>query len=94
MVLKIFFTPEEISSFFRENGYKVEQRTFGRWDKRSHGDMKWVEYTDDAVVISNQQVKASDLFQLMAEFRLKRVCTPVNNETKRAIENTFKTMLK
>lgn len=94
MILKIFFTPDEIAAFFRENGFKVEPATFGRWEQRSHGDMKWVEYTDSAVVIGTQRVKAAALFQLMAEYRLKRVCTPVNTETKRAIENTFKTMLK
>ncbi len=94
MILKIFFTPQEIARFFRENGYVVEPHTFGRWENRYHDESKWVEYTDDAVVIGNNKVKASDLFERMAEYRLKRVCTPVNTETKRAIENTFKTILK
>lgn len=94
MIVKLFFTPEEIAAFFRENGFKVEQRTFGRWENRGHNDMKWVEFTDDAVIIGERQVKASNLFERIAEYRLKRVCTPVNVETKRAIENTFKTILK
>lgn len=94
MIVKLFFTPAEIAAFFRENGFRVEQRTFGRWENRYHNDMKWVEYTDDAVILNDHHVKAADLFERMAEYRLKRVCTPVNTETKRAIENTFKTILK
>lgn len=94
MILKLFFTPAEIAAFFRENGFTVQPKTFGRWEQRSHNDMTWVEYTDDAVIIGNSHVKAADLFEKIAEYRLKRVCTPVNTETKRAIENTFKNILK
>lgn len=94
MVVKLFFTPAEIRQFFADNGFKVVPHTFGRWENRPHNDCKWVEYTDDAVEIGGSHVKADMLFERMAEYRLKRVCTPVNTETKRAIENTFKTILK
>lgn len=94
MIVKLLFTPAEIAAFFRENGFTVESRTFGRWETRYHNDTKYVEYTDDAVILGDCQVKASDLFERVAEYRLKRVCTPVNAETKRAIENTFKNILK
>lgn len=94
MIVKLHFTAAEIRRFFEENGYKVETKCFGRWENRYHNQMEWVEFNDDAVVIDNQHVKADKLFEQMAEYRLKRVCTPVNTETKRAIENTFKAILK
>jgi hypothetical protein len=94
MIVKLFFTQTEIAAFFRENGFTVEQRTFGRYEKRYHNRDEWVEYDDDAVIIGQNHVKADVLFERIAEYRLKRVCTPVNTETKRAIENTFKAILK
>jgi hypothetical protein len=93
MQLHIFFSPKEIAVFLRSHGYQIEPRTFGRWESRYHNESKWVEYTDDAVVIGNKEVKASDLFQLMVEYNLKRVCTTVNAETKTAIEIALKNIL-
>ena len=94
MIVKLLFTQTEIREFFAANGFAVVPHTFGRWETRAHNDMKWVEYTDDAVEIAGHRVKAETLFEKLAEYRLKRVCTPANTETKRAIENTFKAILK
>jgi hypothetical protein len=90
MALQIHFTPEEIAYFLRQNGFTVEPRTFGRWETRYHNQSKWVEYTADAVVIGEKQVKAADIFQHVVELSIKGLCTPINEETKQKIENTFK----
>jgi hypothetical protein len=94
MIIKLLFTQQEVRDFFTANGFAVVPHTFGRWERRHHNRDEWVEFTDDAIEIGGQFVKAETLFERIAEFRLKRVCTPVNTETKRAIENTFKNILK
>ncbi len=94
MVLKIFFTPNEIRKFFEDNGYKVEIREFGMFSATYHNRSEWVETTDDAVVINGRHVRASTLFEKVVEYRLKRMIAPKNLKIKRAIEKTFKNMVK
>ena len=94
MVLKVFFSAEEIKQFFTENGYTVIETTFGRWDKAYHNRSEYVDYIADAVVINNKFIEASKLFEKISEYRIKRMITPANIEMKRLIETTFKHLLK
>ena len=91
MVLKIHFTPDEVSRFFTQNGYKVEPRKFGHYVNAYHNKSEWIEYTDDAVVDTNgSYAKASLLFEKVIEQRVKRMIAPQNLECKRAIKAHFK----
>jgi hypothetical protein len=94
MELKIFFSPTEIKQFFLDNGFQVIQQEFGRWDKRTHLTSKYNSWMEDVVVHENNTVKASDLFQSIAEQRLKIMFTPRNGEGKKLIETHFKQLLK
>jgi len=85
MILKIFFTPDEIKDFFQRNGFEVKQHTFGRWESGHNNRSDWVEYEDLAVIIDGKAHKANELFEQSAELKLKRIVTPENAETKRAI---------
>jgi hypothetical protein len=94
MVLKIFFSPDEIQQFFAANGFKVELRDFGHYRPAYHNRDEWVETPENAVIINGRHVKASELFEKVAEQRLKRMIAPENLETKRIIEKTFKALAK
>jgi len=94
MILKVFFTPDEIRAFFTSNGFEVRESEVGRWDKQTHGRDRYMTWMEDHVVIGSHQVKASDLFERLAEYRLKHMLTPSNNETRKAIETQFNHILK
>jgi hypothetical protein len=93
MVLKLFFTPDEIKQFFENNGFEVIQGTFGKWGPAYHNRDEWNEYTDDAVRIDGKYIEASKLFEKVAEYRLKRMIAPESLEVKRTIERAFKKLL-
>ncbi|WP_346856549.1 hypothetical protein [uncultured Draconibacterium sp.] len=93
MVLKIHFSPDEISAFFRSNGFAVENRKFGKWVPVYHNKSDWVETHEPAVVVRGEHVKASVLFEKVVEYRLKRIIAPTSVEIKGSIEKSFKTCL-
>ncbi|RKE02336.1 hypothetical protein [Marinifilum flexuosum] len=90
MILKVFFTPDEIKKFFRDNGFQVVTREFGRFEKGYHNRDEWVKVDEDAVVIDGKYVKASELFEKVTEAKIKKMIAPESLETKRVIERTFK----
>ena len=90
MILKVFFTPDEIKKFFLNNGFNVVTRQFGRFERRYHNREEWVKYEDDAVEIDGKYVKASVLFEKVTEAKIKKMIAPESLETKRIIERTFK----
>lgn len=90
MILKVFFTPDEIKKFFRDNGFTVVTRQFGRFENRYHNREEWVQYDEDAVEINGKYVKASELFEKVTEAKVKKMIAPESLESKRIIERTFK----
>ncbi len=93
MVLKIFFSQDEIKQFFEANGFLVVQGTFGKWGKALHNQDEWNDYQADAVLIGNRYVEASKLFEGVAERRLKSLVAPTSKEIKNTVESIFKTLL-
>ena len=49
---------------------------------------------EDHVVIDGEMVKASLLFDRIAENRIKHMIAPANNEARKEIETQFKHILK
>lgn len=95
MVLKITFTNDEIAAFFTSNGYKVEEREFTHYVRTYHNKTEPVVVFHPVVVGSNGKfVKAISLFEKVAEYRIKKLITPTNLETRRGIAISFKRLLK
>jgi hypothetical protein len=94
MVLKIFFTPDEIKQFFENNGFEVIDGTFGKWGPAYHNRDEWNEYTADAVRIGGKYVEASKLFEKVAEIRLKQLIAPISGDVKTAVETAFNQLIK
>lgn len=90
MILKVFFTPDEIKKFFRDNGFKVVSKSFGRFENSYHNRSEWQEYEADAVEFNGQYTEASKLFEKVTEAKIKKMIAPESLETKRIIESTFK----
>lgn len=90
MVLQIFFTEDEIRTFFESNGFKCEMRDFGHWAKTTHRDSDWIEYPRLAVVFEDgKHVLASRLFEQVTTCQMKRQICPSNPETRQLIETTY-----
>lgn len=94
MTVNIFFSAEEIRSFFERNGFQVIESTFGRFAPAYHGKSEWTDYIADAVIIGSRQVEASKLFEKVSQTRLKRLITPHNEGMKSLIESEFKNLTK
>ena len=95
LVLKVTYTPDEVAEFFRSNGFTVEDREFGYWDKHYHNKCEWVTVHEPAVVLPDgKYVKAKKLFEKVTEWRIKRMIAPTNLETQRSIEKNIKHLLK
>lgn len=94
MILKLFFTPDEIKQFFENNGFEVIQGTFGKWGPAYHNRDEWNEYTADAVQIDGKYIEASKLFEKVSEIRLKQLIAPVSDDIKNAVETAFNKLLK
>lgn len=94
MILNIFFSPDEIREFFENNGFEVRQEETGRWEKQSHGSDKYTTWMEEHVVIDGAMVRASLLFDRIAENRIKHMITPASNEARKEIETQFNHILK
>lgn len=94
MILKIIFTDDDIQRFFEANGFQVEERDFGQWTRVTHGADEFLHAPHPAVVINGRHVKARQLFDRIAEKRLRKYLAPVNLESRRMIEMEFKTLTK
>ncbi|MFA5689920.1 MAG: hypothetical protein WC959_12405 [Kiritimatiellales bacterium] len=92
MIVNIYFSREEIRSFFLQNGIQVIESTFGTWRKEYHNQDKWVEYPADAVIINDRQVEASKLFEKVSAARLKQLIAPRGEHMKKLIQREFKNM--
>jgi len=68
----------------------VVTRPFGKFENRYHNREEWVQTDEDAVEIDGKYVKAADLFEKVAEGKIKKMIAPESLETKRIIERTFK----
>jgi hypothetical protein len=95
MVLKIFFTDDEIRKFFESNGFKCEIKELGEWRNTYHNKSEWVPIDRLCVIFPNgKYTDACKLFEQVTEQRMKRQIAPANLEVQRLIENTYKSNLK
>lgn len=85
MLMQVFFTPDEIRKFFTENGYQVVTADFGKWVPSYHNKSEWVTCPADAVIIGDNKIEASKLFEKVIEHRMKRMIAPVSIEMQRVI---------
>lgn len=90
MVLKVHFTDTEIAEFFRNNGFTTAPHTRGRWVHGYHNGSKWMETEVTGVVHNGRTYDGEDIFQQVAEARMKRMVAPQNLETARTIERILK----
>jgi len=94
IVMSFHFSDEEITDFFARNNYNVEDREFGRWQPVAHNKTEWVTSRHPAVIVQGSYVLASQLFEYVVYEHAKRMFTPANLETKRAILRHFKKLTK
>lgn len=94
MVLQIYFSDDEIKSFFEGNGFRVEEREAGEWVPAYHNRSEYVTKMRHFVFLQNRQIEARKLFERIAEKRMRRYIAPVSLESKRMIETEFKNLLK
>jgi uncharacterized NAD-dependent epimerase/dehydratase family protein len=92
MLLKIHFNDDEIARFFEANGFNMVPHKKGKFEKAYHNRSEWVEYEVQGIMVNGRTFDAAEVFEHIAEFKLKQMLTPANLETKRAIERTIKKM--
>lgn len=78
MVIKLYFTPEEIRRFFMSNGYNVVTADFGNWCPSYHNQSEWMKYTADGIIANDRVYEASKLFESVIESNLKRLVAPTS----------------
>lgn len=76
MILKAYFTDEEIESFFRKNGYMIIPHKRGKWQSTYHNKNEYIEIDIPGVVIPernghNRVLDGLNLFERVAEKRIK-----------------------
>lgn len=85
MVLKIFFTRDEIEEFFRANNITVVSHTRGYWTKEYHNRCEWIDGEVPGIEVGGKIVDAEKVFEKLMEYQLKKTIAPVNNETQNII---------
>jgi hypothetical protein len=94
MVLQIFFSDDDIKSFFNSNGFECSKKEVGEWVPAYHNKSEYVTKMRLFVINDKKQVEARKLFERIAEKRMRRFLAPVSLESKRMIENEIKNLTK
>lgn len=90
MVIKVQFTDDEITEFFKQNGFVTATATRGKWISGYHNQATWHEIDVPGVMVNGKVMDAEPIFQQVVEARTKRLIAPQNLETQRTIERIIK----